>query len=225
MWNPFAKLARRGERAAAPAKSPMAEVFGRIFRDNNWNYGESVSGPGSTLLQTETIRQELPGLIESLNVRSVLDAGCGDMNWMRRLAVPLERYVGIDVVPDLIEKNRRELGSADRVFEVRDLTRDSLPRVDLVLCRDCLVHFSFEDVFRALRNVRASGSRYLLTTTFPARESNADVPTGSWRTLNYEKTPFLFPPPLALVNEKLTVAEGTYADKSLGLWEVASLPL
>ena len=203
----------------------MRAIFEEIYRQNRWNDAESVSGPGSTLIQTETVRAELPALIDGFGVRSVLDAGCGDLNWMKELRVPLERYWGLDIVPDLVEDNRRKFAAPNRTFEIADITRDPLPKADLVLCRDCLVHFSFEDIYAALRNMRESGSRYLLTTTFPVREENAAVPTGSWRTLNYERAPFLFPPPLRLVNERLTVAEGAYADKSLGLWEIASLPL
>jgi hypothetical protein len=41
-----------------------------------------------------------------------------------------------------------------------DLTGDPLPRVDVVLCRDCLVHLSFQNIFRAFANLRRSGSRY-----------------------------------------------------------------
>jgi hypothetical protein len=46
-----------------------------------------------------------------------------------------------------------------------DLTRDPLPKVDLVLCRDCLVHLSFDDIYESLDNLRRSGSMLLLTTT------------------------------------------------------------
>jgi SAM-dependent methyltransferase len=202
----------------------MRKAFEEIFRTSAWNYGESVSGPGSTLLQTETIREELPLLLEELAIRSILDAGCGDLNWMRELRVPLERYVGIDVVADLVRRNRRQYGSSARTFRVADITRDRLPRVDLVLCRDCLVHFSFADIFSALRNIQRSGSTYLLTTTFTRTQENADITTGSWRMLNWERPPFCFPRPLRIIDERLTVENGRYDDKSLGLWRIGEIP-
>ncbi len=202
----------------------MRQAFEKIYRTSAWDYGESVSGPGSTLLQTETIREELPRLLEELGVRSVLDAGCGDLNWMRTLRAPLERYVGIDVVADLVRANRKRYGDPSREFRVADVTRDRLPRVDLVLCRDCLVHFSFDDIFATLRNIKRSGSTYLLTTTFTRRPENTDVKTGSWRMLNWERPPFCFPHPVRVINERLTVEDGRYDDKSLGLWKVRELP-
>ena len=36
----------------------------------------------------------------------------------------------------------------------------------MILCRDCLVHLTFDDARAALQNLRRSGSKYLLTTTF-----------------------------------------------------------
>lgn len=210
--------------AQVARRRPMRKAFEEIFRTSAWNYGESVSGPGSTLLQTETIREELPLLLEELAIRSILDAGCGDLNWMRELRVPLERYVGIDVVADLVRRNRRQYGSSARTFRVADITCDRLPRVDLVLCRDCLVHFSFADIFAALRNIQRSGSTYLLTTTFTRTQENADITTGSWRMLNWERPPFCFPRPLRIIDERLTVENGRYDDKSLGLWRIGEIP-
>ncbi len=37
----------------------------------------------------------------------------------------------------------------------------------LILCRDTLVHFSYQHAFAGLKHFHDSGSRYLLTTTFP----------------------------------------------------------
>lgn len=106
-----------------------------------------------------------------------------------------------------------------------DLIGDKLPKVDLVLCRDCLVHFSFDDVFAALRNIVSSGSTYLLTTTFPEREANDDIRTGSWRPLNLERAPFHMPAPLRILNEGCTENGGIYHDKSLAFWRIAEIDL
>jgi hypothetical protein len=101
--------------------------------------------------------------------------------------------------------------------------QDPLPEADLLLCRDCLVHLSFADIGRALSNVLRSGLPYLLTTTFPECEVNEDIVTGDWRPLNLELEPFGFPPPSELLNERCSEAGGLFADKSLGLWQLAEL--
>ena len=74
---------------------------------------------------------------------------------------------------------------------------DRLPAADLVLCRDCLPHFSLRDARRALENIVASGSTFLLTTTFTDRQANQDIRTGDFRALNLERAPFALPSPLA----------------------------
>ena len=65
----------------------------------------------------------------------------------------------------------------------------------------------------------------LLATTFTGCDKNEDIVTGDWRIISLEIEPFNFPKPIRLINEKCTEGGGTYSDKSLGLWEVASLPV
>lgn len=179
---------------------------------------ESLSGPGSTLAQTMELRQRLPLLLQHIGARTLLDAPCGDFNWMKHTVLGLDRYIGVDILETLVVRNREYHASPSRQFELRDIIRECLPQADVILCRDCLVHFSFEDIRQTLSNFRRSGARFLLTTTFPRVEINADIETGSWRTLNFELAPFHFPKPLAVINEKCTEGQGRYSDKSLGLW-------
>jgi hypothetical protein len=85
------------------------------------------------------------------------------------------------------------------------------------------VHFSFYDINKAIENIKRSEIKYLLTTTFPACDQNIDIVTGDWRIVNLEKAPFNFPTPIKMINENCTEGNGTYADKSLGLWQINQL--
>ena len=80
-------------------------VFSRIYEKNLWGDSESRSGRGSTLGRTAVIRDALPALLEGVGARSMLDAACGDFNWMARVDLRGVRYVGVDVVPELIATN------------------------------------------------------------------------------------------------------------------------
>ncbi|HEX5634534.1 MAG TPA: class I SAM-dependent methyltransferase, partial [Gemmatimonadales bacterium] len=126
--------------------------------------------------------------------------------------------------PELIADDARRHAALGRDFRVLDLLASPLPAVDLVLCRDCLVHLSFADIARAVANLRRSGSRWLLTTTFPAQDVNEDVVTGDWRPINLQAAPFDWPAPEELLVEQCTEADGRFADKSLGLWRLDALP-
>jgi hypothetical protein len=201
----------------------MRRVFGAIHAARAWGDCESASGPGSTKERAATFLPDLVALVRSLGVRRLLDAPCGDFNWAAPLAEAVESYVGVDVVPAIVAANQRHAGPRRR-FLCRDIVRQRLPAADLVLCRDALVHLAETDVFAALANLRRTGARWLLTTTFVGDErANPDVPTGGWRPLNLERPPYSLPPPAAVVDERCHHTGGIYADKRLGLWEFAAL--
>jgi SAM-dependent methyltransferase len=193
------------------------DVFTEIYRNNSWADAETVSGRGSTLERTDAIRRALPALLESIGARSLLDAPCGDFNWMRHAGLGDIRYTGADIVPELVERNRRLYAGGSREFVVADITRDALPEADAILCRDCLVHLSFKHIHAALANFKRSGARFLLTTTYPTAPENRDIQTGWWRAVNLQLPPFNFPAPLRLVDEDAG------AGKSLGLWGLEKL--
>ncbi len=200
-------------------------VFTRIYTTNEWGNPESVSGDGSSLRETRVARQVLPTLIARYHAQVVLDIPCGDCNWMRAIDFGGRAYIGADIVADLVERNKRAFGGPNRSFMHRDIVRDPLPPSDLVLCRDCMIHLPNADVLEALRNVRRSGARYLLATTYNARPTNTDILIGDWRAINLQAPPFRLPAPLELINEEWDWADGYHADKCLGLWDASVLPL
>jgi SAM-dependent methyltransferase len=206
----------------------MRVAFTRHYERRDWLEPETASGRGSSLERTVAIRRELPALFAEFGVRSVVDAGCGDFHWFAALdltgASELESYLGVEVVEELAAANRARHGNPRRRFAALDVIRDPLPRADLILCRDCLVHLKTAQVTAALRNFRRSGSRYLLATTFTGDHPNADVPLGGWRPLNLERPPFTLGAPLRLIREDESVEDHRYLDKSLGLWALRRPP-
>jgi len=130
-------------------------------------------------------------------------------------------YVGGDIVRAIVERNSKEYRKPNIRFERLDIMRDSLPHTELIFCRDCLVHLSFADGLAAIEDFRKSGARWLLTTTFTDRESNAELYEGQiWRTLNLEKAPFNFLAAERYINECCSEGEEAYGDKCLALWHL-----
>jgi hypothetical protein len=132
-------------------------------------------------------------------------------------------YIGGDVVSEIIRRNQEAYAGAARQFLRLDMRRDSLPSVDMILCRDGLVHLSFTDISLALTAVRESRSKYLLATTFEGHCHNEDTETGGWRPLNLQKPPFMFPKPVSSIWDG-PLPDGTYADKALALYLIEDLP-
>jgi len=199
----------------------LSERFRRIHDTNLWGAVESVSGLGSEIDATAVLRAELPALLGRLGVRTLLDAPCGDGGWIATADLGV-RVTGVDVVPDLVGALQRRAGF-NRDYLVADITCDSLPAADAILCRDCLVHFSFANIARAVENLRRSGATWLITTTFPEWQANLDCEDGDWRALNFERSPFAWGAPHELLNENCMEAGGGWRDKSLGVWRLSDI--
>jgi len=204
---------------------PATSVFLDIYYTNRWGNRESISGPGSDINQTLKLVDKIPNLIKEINVKTLVDAPCGDFNWMKRTSLVLDRYIGIDIVPDLINQNEQKWGNEIRQFLCSNIIEDDLPQVDLILCRDCLVHFSFNNIISTIRNFKRSNSVYLLTTTYPELlKKNRNIITGSWRPIDLELPPFNFPKPITIINEECTFG-GDFPEKSLGLWKLEDIQI
>ena len=224
VWNAASWLKATGNRWRYGERNAL-HVFTNIYRNNRWDDPESRSGGGSNLRTTEAVRRELPGVLREFSVKSLLDVPCGDFYWMKEVDFPPDLlYIGGDIVRELIEADNRLYGRGHVSFQQLDLLKGPLPPVDLILCRDCLVHFSFADVARAIRVLKGSGSTYLLVTHYAGGRNNSDILTGRWRPLRLTAAPFNFPEPLRLIDERDREDGGRYSDKSLALYRLADLP-
>lgn len=199
------------------------EIFTEIEQNNTWTERESVSGIGSSLVQTKEIIDKLPNVFENFGIKVLFDIPCGDFNWMRNLDLSQMDYTGGDVVQKIVDANNARYKRHNIRFIQIDIMTDSLPGSDLIFCRDCLVHLSFYHIFEALANIKKSNPTYLMATTFPEEKVNNDIQTGGWRPLNLQKKPFFFPKPAYLLNEKCTEMDGAFSDKSLGLWRIEDI--
>lgn len=177
--------------------SKMNDLWTRWYEQKGLQNVESRSGDTSTLRSTQSLRRELPRLLHKFDVRTLFDAPCGDMNWMREVLKEVEvDYIGGDIVADMIEANKSDPELSERAkFITLDLTCDPLPSADLMLARDFLFHMSFEHTLAFLRNFVASDIRYLLTTSHINEGSfeNRDIKTGQFRRIDLFEPPYNFP--------------------------------
>ena len=198
------------------------QIFTRIYEKNKWGDRNTRSGKGSNLERTRRLRQALPSALAQLGVMSLLDIPCGDFFWMKEIDLQIDLYLGADIVPALITANTEKYGNSSVRFVHLDLLRDTLPRADAILCRECLVHFSFADVRLAIANIKSSGASHLLTTHFPDIDSNLDITTGKHRPLNMCLEPFNWPKPVIQITEG--DAGSNRGQKCLSIWSIADLP-
>lgn len=177
----------------------IKETFTDIYVNRKWDEpnksNESVSGNGSTLEYTQNLRRELPKLFDKFAITSVFDAPCGDLNWMSRVLAeyPDIDYTGGDIVEPLVAQlTETYADNAKMNFKLIDIINDQLPRVDLMICRDCLFHFSEADIKSFLTNFVSTDIVALLVTSDTLPEPNRDIITGDYRHLNLFSAPYNF---------------------------------
>jgi len=211
----------KGENVSHLFAGSLAERFSAVYRNRVWLNGRqsgSLSGEGSEVANTAPVRQRIPEILQFLGSQLLLDVGCGDFNWMKEVELP-GKYIGVDIVSDVIEADEAAYGSDRRIFQRLDATRDPLPSADTILCREILFHLSFRDIWRVIENVHRSGASFFIVTNDTKLTVNADILSGDFRMLNLHKAPFLFPVPSTTIPDDC-VASG----RILGVWKVATIP-
>ena len=127
-----------------------------------WRGGLSdgtVCGNSSTLENTRGAREWLPRMVEKYEIKTVCDAGAGDLHWIRKVAWDVD-YFPFDLIP------------RHKAVVKFDITAEVLPPCDLILCRAVLNHLDTERVRNAIELFRMSG-RYLVATQFSGVTKNA----------------------------------------------------
>jgi SAM-dependent methyltransferase len=199
--------------------------FDWIYDTHYWDSKESKSGPGSNIYNTAAIRRDLPLLMYEYNFTSLLDAPCGDLNWMKTVEFirPIE-YVGLDIVKKLVERHREKYrGSPNYKFIHRDFVMFPPYKIfDLILARDVLQHLNHVDREKVIKNWENSGSKYVLTTLYTNKWNNSDIVTGETGYLNLMEPPYNFVDPIKWIvdeNPGFEKKEGKPV-KNLGLWKL-----
>ncbi|WP_416915296.1 MAG: hypothetical protein ACMUJJ_14995 [Roseicyclus sp.] len=165
-----------------------------VFEGIVWPGGgsETVSGSGSTLSYTHGLRPQLETLLRDLQISSIVDAPCGDFNWMSKVDLGDATYTGLDIVDALIARNVERFAGEKRRFFVADVTTDPLPSADLLMCRDLLLHLPFANIFDLLANVASSDFAWVLVSNYVNAENRDLEKAGRARKVNLEREPFGF---------------------------------
>lgn len=191
----------RRKRRAGRTNIEAAEQFVEFgIQERSKGNRESASGPGSSQLSTVEVSDMILQCVRDRSVKSVLDLGCGDWNWMRHLMVRNEfaavHYEGWESHAGLVETLNADFGSESRVFKQQDIFAGQIPASDLVICRDVLFHVDIELAARLIEELKSSGCRYFVSTSFSDQVSNTnirkylDIDGWGFYQINLEIAPF-----------------------------------
>lgn len=189
-------------------------MFHGIFIANAWRGKETRSGPGSTTLSTAGAREFIERFCTEVGARHVLDAACGASSWMPELP----GYRGVDIVPAAVADMQRRFPG--RAYAVADICADDLGEADVVIMRDVLAHLSNEDALLALKNVRSTGARYLVATTFDGADNAHDTRTGGYREVDLRYEPFGLGDPVRSVADGYWERRLKFPTKRLAAWKL-----
>lgn len=138
---------------------PTAEVFRRIYAGGAWGADEKTgfsSGTGSRGIIADEYCDWVTRFIREKGIRSIADLGCGDLYIGRTIVQNTGvNYVGVDIVPELVEHHRAAFARPGIAFECLDITKDALPAADLCLVRQVFQHLSNAQILAALDNITA----------------------------------------------------------------------
>ncbi len=90
-----------------------AAAFSRIYETSAWGGG---SGPGSDPANATAYLARLRAFIRTHSVKSIVDLGCGDWRLMREVDLTEIDYLGIDVVPSVVDTNNARFGGTNIRF-------------------------------------------------------------------------------------------------------------
>jgi len=177
-------------------------IFSSIYKQGVWVHADSqrsVSGVGSDERVANRFKAQFEALLVNLDCGLLVDVGCGDWNWMKNVKLS-GNYIGIDIVKEVIEANRRCYESDRVLFQILDAVTMPVPTCDVAFCREVLFHLSFKDAKSVLKNL-VKRSKWILVTSDLDIWFNSDIQTGDFRSLNLLKHPFGLPHPHQMLND------------------------
>ena len=154
---------------------PTKAVMQQIYEQQLWGGSafDYYSGEGSH--KSEIIHPYIAAVVDFLkshnNNLTVCDLGCGDFNIGRHLVEYTEHYFAVDIVPELIDRNKTRFEAAHLEFQCLDISKDNLPQADCAILRQVLQHLSNTEIQQIL--VKMNSYKYTILTEH--------LPSGTFR--------------------------------------------
>lgn len=112
---------------------------------------------------------------------NVVDLGCGDFYIGSKIRSMCKNYIACDIVPELIEYNRKKYQDMDVDFRCLDIVCDNYPSGEIVFLRQVLQHISNSDIMEITKKLGNSYKYLILSEHIPSTPNflhNVDKPSG-----------------------------------------------
>ena len=176
----------------------MKNLFTETYNENKWGMelNESKSGDGSTLIYTEHFRRSLLEILEKYQINLMFDCSCGDWNWMKEIKDKLSKYIGNDIVEELIIENNKNFGSENIKFVCNDMLSELKKyddkEFDLILCRHTLEHLPTSYSLEVINEIKRTSKYCIITSSNGMNENNEieNMDGVSGRSVNLDYEPY-----------------------------------
>ena len=145
-----------------PTKDAMQQVYDlHLWGGKDFDF---YSGDGSHNIKIiEPYLHSVSTFLKSHNNSlTVCDLGCGDFNIGKQLINYTKKYIGIDIVENLIERNKTLFKAENLEFHCLNIVEDELPKTDCVILRQVLQHLSNTEIQKIIKKL--SHYKYLILT-------------------------------------------------------------
>ena len=147
--------------------------------------------------KSQQLRQLLPSLFSSLQLKSVLDCGCGTTNLHTILQdTPHIQYLGADIVKPLVATLQTTQTTSNCKFQYMDIFQDPPETADIWIARDLLNLYPISEHSLFFQQFLKSYSLYLAITSIDTSTENSEGSLGIQRRLNFQAPPYSMPDPL-----------------------------
>lgn len=184
-----------------PTREAMTQVYqmklwggkSHDFYSGDGSHNPNIVNPYIQVVQSFLSSFKLP-------IR-VLDLGCGDFNVGNKLLAFTQDYTGIDIVPELIDRNKELFQADNLLFQCLDIAKEEWPVADCVLIRQVLQHLSNAEV-KHVTSKLADYKHIIVTEHIPngSFKANTDIISGQGTRLKKQsgidllEAPFHFKP-------------------------------
>lgn len=193
--------------------------------EQGWPGEDTICGWGSQMQHTKMVRTMLPRILKMANAKTMNDAGCGDLHWIKTLDLSGIDYLGYDLYERSTWPALREQGWN---LQTADMVNEDLRPADLIMCRDVFIHLPNHMILDAMDRFKRT-AKFLFTTNFLSPKDDAPAEDKIYQFTNFDRAgktqmkhskldlrlaPFNLGNPLTMIAED-------YPYKNMSLWRLS----
>lgn len=165
------------------SKLSREEKISYIYKNNIWGEDEDKNFSSGTGAHNPNIInpyiEVVKEFLKKKHMPTLTDCGCGDFNVGKNFLSLSKKYYAIDIFQDIIDLNKSKFNYKNIEFLKLDIVEDNIPSADICIVRQVLQHFSNQDIFSFIKNIKNKFKFLLITEHLPDGKfkSNIDMQT------------------------------------------------